>query len=112
MLEDVKISVENRIKELEETQDIYKIEMYSNGLGDYKHLEIYYKGKPYMCVPACIIKKRLTPKYIGYLKIVSHDIKHNFYLYPQNRKVSPGKFSDIEHLTKTYHIGKDYTCEV
>ena len=111
ILGDVKKSVENRIKELEKTQDIYKIEMYSSGMRDYNHLEIYYKGKPYMCVPACIIKKRLTPKYIkalAYYVIEGEDSRHKFYLYPENRKVSPGKFYDFEYLARTYYVGKDY----
>jgi len=109
MLGDVKESVENRIKELEETQDIYKIEIYSDRTN--KHLEIYYKGKPYMCILVCMIKKRLTPRYIKALAscvIGGEDSRHKFYLYPENRKINPGKFSDIEYLAKTYYVGKDY----
>ena len=111
MLGDLKISIENRIKELEEMQDIYKIDIYSDGTGWNKHLEIYRRGKPYICIPICIVKKKLTPKYIrnlGYYALVSHDIRHNFHLYPQDRKASPGKFSDIEYLARTYYCGKDY----
>ena len=114
MLGDVKISVENRIKELEETQDIYRIEIYSAGMAN-KHLEIYYKRKPYMCIPVCIIKKRLTPRYIkalAYYVVWGEERKYRFYLYPEDGKGRPGKFSDIERLTKTYYIGKDYICEV
>ena len=111
MFEEVKNSIKNRIEELEKTQDIYRIEIYSDGTGWNKHLEIYYKGKPYMCVPACIIKKRLTPGYIKALVYYlngPHDLGLTFHLYPENRKASPGKFSDIEYLARTYYCGKDY----
>jgi len=105
ILGDLKISIENRIKELEETQDIYKIDIYSDGTGWNKHLEIYYRGKAFMCVPACIIKKRLTQGYIKALVYCLHNgSKSYLYLYPQNRKASPGK----EYLARTYYCGKDY----
>ena len=111
MLGDLKISIENRIKELEEMQDIYKIDIYSDGTGWNKHLEIYYRGKAFMCIPACIIKKRLTQRYIKALMYCLYNpngLNFKFYLYPENRKASPGKFSDIEYLTGTYYCGKDY----
>ena len=109
--EEMKSSIKNRIKELEETQDIYRIDIYSDGTDWNKHLEIYYRGKAFICIPACIIKKRLTSRYIKALVFCLYNscgIGFKFYLYPENRKASPGKFSDIEYLARTYYCGKDY----